>query len=242
MHLRAHARNAQGLMGGRRVKLLRIGENQPTQKLDLPDPLRITSDGDLVPVPNRTSGSMLKVTTEISSEWTKSRPYKCTQCPSAFKKSSHLKQHLRSHTGDRPYKCFQCYRNFISSGVLKNHIKTHEGVRAHKCTECQLTFTTNGSLKRHMVSVHSELRSYVCPYCHKTFKTSVQCRKHIKTHRNELLQIQVKKESIPSQSRSAIPSKTKSGVVPVVYDTLAPMNTSSNLELEKFTGVHNCIN
>ncbi|XP_029830192.2 zinc finger protein 236 isoform X2 [Ixodes scapularis] len=152
------------------------------------------------------------------------RPYKCNICPLGFKKSSHLKQHIRSHTGEKPFRCSECERSFVSNGVLKAHIKTHSGVREYKCTVCGATFTTNGSLKRHMCT-HTSARPFMCPYCQKTFKTSVSCKKHMKIHRGELGSAQMLQRS-SNQPRAQGSEDTVPGMVLTdsLVDALVPVN------------------
>jgi uncharacterized Zn-finger protein len=115
--------------------------------IKLQEPLIITNQGLLQNAPrfssvyNPTEGELMQ------------RQYHCNYCTAVFKKSSHLKQHTRSHTGERPFVCFKCSKQFISRGSLNSHLRTHEGTRLFQCGECSLVFTTAGSVRRHM-AVH----------------------------------------------------------------------------------------
>lgn len=55
------------------------------------------------------------------------KPFKCQECTKAFRRSEHLKRHIRSvHSSERPFHCSYCDKKFSRSDNLSQHLKTHK--------------------------------------------------------------------------------------------------------------------
>lgn len=84
------------------------------------------------------------------------REYVCdfSGCGKKFKRGSHLKRHLISHTHEKNFKCLKCIMSFGYKHHLDRHIKLVHDRELFKCQECNMEFMKKKALAKHLANIH----------------------------------------------------------------------------------------
>lgn len=78
----------------------------------------------------------------------------CPSCPYSTFRTSHMKRHMLSHTGEKPFPCPLCPHRSLQNADLQKHLLTHTGEKPYQCAQCDYRATQKIHLTLHVARIH----------------------------------------------------------------------------------------
>ncbi|XP_051546600.1 zinc finger protein 676-like [Myxocyprinus asiaticus] len=120
-------------------------------------------------------------TSEVSTDNPRAR-YLCNTCGRKFTRSSDVRRHQLTHTGERPFHCSHCEKTFQHAWDLTKHCRKMHDEAAFTCQLCKSSFLNLRVLTAHHKKEHCDKLPHYCSICGEASPTAAALVQHRKTH------------------------------------------------------------